>query len=173
MMWSRIGWFAIGTIGFGMLGAASCIRNPRLPQKSTTFIADRRLSDHRRARGLHPAQVLVDAAGVGQQLEVRQPRVHVAGEIGFLEIDLLERAAQLTRSAGRVPRSSELGKSSLELAEINAIAPRIGPGALGILDLAPRERLADDLSEIAHLVVLRFRSDVERLGPNEVGGRRK
>src|SRR3954467_1137374 len=124
MMWSRIGRLAMGTIGLGMLGAASCIRSPRPPQKSTTFI-ECRPSDRRGSRGLYPAQVLVDAAGVGQQLEVRQPRVLVAGEVGFRQAHLLERAPQLARSVGRAPRRLELRERARELPEIDAVAPRI------------------------------------------------
>src|SRR5580765_8557978 len=114
MMWSRIGRFAMGTIGFGMLGAASCIRSPRPPQKSTTFIADCRPSDRCGSRGLHPAQVLVDVAGIGQQLEVREPRVLVAGELGFRQPDLLERAPQLARSVAGGPGRRELRECAHE-----------------------------------------------------------
>jgi hypothetical protein len=67
MMWSRIGLFAIGTIGFGMLGAASWMRRPSPPQKRTTFIA-------RRLDSVLPAKLYEEQCGVGEDFRERGRR---------------------------------------------------------------------------------------------------
>src|ERR1044072_5987708 len=168
MMWSRIGRLAIGTIGLGMLGAASWIRSPNPPQNRTTFMALCRLGR------VLPAQPLVQGATLKQLLQAREPRVGVEAVDG--EPDGPERREQLERAIPRRPDGLRRRQRGGQLGAVDAVAPRVGPRFLRVLDSAARERLVDDLRELADAVVLGVRADVERLvcdplRPRDDGGR--
>src|SRR6185503_15704532 len=115
MMWSRMGRLAIGTIGFGMLGAASWIRRPSPPQKRTTFIGSGQL------RRVLPAEARIQRPLVEQGL---QARVGVEGIHG--EADCAEGVEKLEHAVAGRPDRLRLGKGAPELRKIDPIAPRIG-----------------------------------------------
>src|SRR5689334_8207910 len=161
MMWSRIGRLAIDTIGFGMLGAASWIRRPSPPANNTTFTSASALQGVDRLARLGPAQSLVERTLVAEPFQLDEPGVPV--EIRLREPGRLEGSEQLLRSVARIPLRHCAGKRPLQLPEVDAVAARIGAGSFGVLDLAVREGLADDLGELADPVVLAVRAHVERL----------
>src|SRR4051794_31558648 len=119
MMWSRMGRLAIGTIGLGMLGAASWMRSPRPPQKRTTFIGLRRLDC------VLPAQLSVERAPVEELLQAGQPRVGI--EVVQPEPDGVESCEQLQRAVACRPRRLCFGQRRGQLGEVDPVAPRVGP----------------------------------------------
>src|SRR5215211_7430429 len=77
MMCQRIGRPPIGTMGFGMLGAASAIRRPAPPQKMTTFIRKfprSGMDDHLRNRHDEPRTPLPGEGELLDDLVLEVPR---------------------------------------------------------------------------------------------------
>src|SRR5207244_9622445 len=110
------------------------------------------------------AEVAVEQALVEQALELLEPCVAGAVEVVPREADGTVGGRELRRSPPRVPLRLVPGEGVLEAAKVDSVAPRIGRGALGELDLALGQLLVDEGREVADLVVLARGADVERPG---------
>ncbi len=75
---------------------------------------------------------------------------------------------QLSRAVTSGPPRRGVRQGLGQLPKVDAVAPWVRPCSLRVLDLAARKRLAHDLGQIAHTVVLVVGADVERLVPDEL-----
>ena len=80
-------------------------------------------------------------------------------------------SASSTAPAFAVHRNSSPGSVRDDLAEVDAVAARVGVAAPGVLDHAAGDRFAHDLGELGDLVVLGVGADVERLVVHELARR--
>ena len=118
-----------------------------------------------------PAQARVERAVPEQPAEAPEPDVALALELGEPEPSAAIRSEELGGAAAGVPLEAKGRKRPRELAEGDPVAARVGVTAAGVLDRAPGHGLADDLGEVAHLVVRVVVPDVERLGVDELARR--
>src|SRR5262249_8285907 len=89
----------------------------------------------------YPVEVRVEAPFVEQAPDAPDAQVAIAFELRLLEADAPERVAQLDHAGSDRPARLELGQCARDAAEVDAIAARIGAGALRVLDDAARDRL--------------------------------
>src|SRR5690606_4850540 len=109
-----------------------------------------------------PEEILVDPALLDQVLELLEPGVLAALEDLAGHADPLEDFEQLLGAhTGGVLRA-KAGQLGLDLVERDLIAAVVAVAAAKA-DLAAREDLADDIGDIAHLIVLAGGADIEDL----------
>src|SRR5581483_9814429 len=113
--------------------------------------------------GGRPSQRAVDAAVRLQLADARQADVARAAELLLAEPGLAVRLGELRGAPPGVPARLPLRQHARDLAAVDAIATRVGAGALGVGDRAPGHRVGDDLRELADAVVVARLADVERL----------
>src|SRR5262245_24404211 len=65
-----------------------------------------------------------------------------------------------------IPPGLELRQEPMNLAEVDPIAPRIGPTVFGVLDTGAGNDVLDDLRQLPDPIVLLRLADVERLVVN-------
>src|SRR5918992_826408 len=91
-----------------------------------------------------PAEVVVQASAREQPLEPSQPRVAVALELDLRQPGARVGARELFDPAARVPAQLQPGERPRELAEVDAVAARVGLACAGVLDSAVGNDLFDD-----------------------------
>src|SRR5690606_23177043 len=110
-----------------------------------------------------PAQVLVEPGLALEPLDVADAEVAVPAEVLGGHAVAGERGHQLLHAAPHGPLRLVFRERRLELAAIDAVAPRVRPGTFRVPDPAAGHELLDDVRDLADPVVLARPPDVERL----------
>src|SRR3954464_15247515 len=102
-----------------------------------------------------------------QTAQLQQTREGRRFERRLIELNSLEDALELKRSPFRIPLTFEARHVSLYFFKRHTIASVVR-STLTIRHVAAWERIADDIGDLAHGIILRFVSDVEGLSTHRL-----
>src|SRR6185503_19099639 len=84
-------------------------------------------------------------------------------EVSQGDSGLLKGGEEILRAERGVPLGLEIGEGAREPGEIHPVASRIGTRCGGVLHGTTRDRPLHDLGQLADLIILAVRTDVEGL----------